>query len=181
LHECRLWSDLALPVLIDHRVAKLQESNQGELLVTEIRFKRVDGNTDLPLPTYATSGAAGMDLRAYLPDGPVVFEQGELKMISLGFSVELPSGTEMQIRPRSGLSLKHGFMIPNSPGTVDEDYRGCLMVGLLYFGKSAFVINHGDRIAQAVIADVRRYPTVEVNDLTESERGTGGFGSTGIG
>jgi dUTP pyrophosphatase len=148
--------------------------------MTEIRFKRVEGNTDLALPSYATPGAAGMDLRAFLPEGPIVFEQGDLKMISLGFSVELPPGTEMQIRPRSGLSLKHGFLIPNSPGTVDEDFRGCLMVGLLYFGKTPYIIRHGERIAQAVIADVRRYPTVEVDELSESERGAGGFGSTGF-
>jgi dUTP pyrophosphatase len=148
--------------------------------MTKIKFKRVEGNTDLPLPTYATPGAAGMDLRAFLPDGSISFEHGELKMISAGFCVELPTGSEMQIRPRSGLSLKHGFIIPNSPGTVDEDYRGCLMIGLYYLGKTPFTINHGDRIAQAVIADVRRYPTVEVDELSDTERGAGGFGSTGI-
>jgi dUTP pyrophosphatase len=148
--------------------------------MTTIKFKRAEGNTDLPLPSYATPGAAGMDLRAFLPEGPVVFEQGDFNMISIGFHVELPSGTEMQIRPRSGLALKHGFIIPNSPGTVDEDYRGCLMAGLLYFGKRPFTIHHGDRIAQAVIADVRRFPTVEVEELSDTERGAGGFGSTGM-
>jgi dUTP pyrophosphatase len=148
--------------------------------MTKIKFKRVEGNTDLPLPAYATPGAAGMDLRAFLPDGPLTFEHGELKIISTGFCVELPTGTEMQIRPRSGLSLKHGFIIPNSPGTVDEDYRGCLMAGLYYLGKTPFTINHCDRIAQAVIADVRRYPTVDVEELSDTERGDGGFGSTGI-
>jgi dUTP pyrophosphatase len=148
--------------------------------VREIKFKRVEGNTDLPLPSYATEGAAGMDLRAFLPDGPLVFEQGEFKMISMGFCVELPPGTEMQIRPRSGLALKHGFIIPNSPGTVDEDYRGCLMAGLLYFGKRPYTIHHGDRIAQAVIADIRRYAPVEAEDLSETARGAGGFGSTGM-
>lgn len=144
-----------------------------------IKFKRVDGNDDLPLPTYATPGAAGMDLRAYLPDGPVVFERGQLKMISTGFCVELPRDTEMQIRPRSGLALKHGFLIPNSPGTVDEDYRGTVMIGLYYLGADPFTIQHGDRIAQAVIADVRRFPVVEVDELSDTARGTGGFGSTG--
>ena len=148
--------------------------------MTEIKFKRVDGNRDLPMPTYATPGAAGMDLRAFLPEGPITFEHGDLKMISTGFAVELPAGTEMQIRPRSGLSLKHGFIIPNSPGTVDEDYRGILMIGLYYLGKTPFAINHGDRIAQAVIADVRRYKTVEAEELSSTERGFGGFGSTGI-
>lgn len=148
--------------------------------MTKIKFKRVDGNTDLPLPSYATPGAAGMDLRAYLPDGPVTFQNGQLELISIGFAVELPPDTEMQIRPRSGLALKHGFIIPNSPGTVDEDYRGTVKCGLYYLGKDPFTINHGDRIAQAVIADVRRYPMVEVEELSESDRGTGGFGSTGV-
>ncbi len=148
--------------------------------MTEIRFKRVEGNDDLPLPAYATSGAAGMDLRAFLPEGPVNFTHGKLAMISTGFSVELPPGTEMQIRPRSGLALKHGFILPNSPGTVDEDYRGVVMIGLYYLGEGSFAIQHGDRIAQAVIADVRRYPTVEVSELSETGRGKGGFGSTGL-
>jgi dUTP pyrophosphatase len=119
----------------------------------EIKFKRADGNADLPLPAYATAGAAGMDLRAFLPDGPLLFEKGDIKLISTGFHVELPQGTEMQIRPRSGLALKHGFLIPNAPGTVDEDYRGVVMIGLYYIGSAPFTIQHGERIAQAVIAD----------------------------
>lgn len=146
----------------------------------DVRFRRVDGNTDLPLPAYATPGAAGMDLRAFLPEGPVTFTQGELRLISTGFSVELPPGTEMQIRPRSGLALKHGLIIPNSPGTVDEDYRGTIMVGLYLLSATALTISHGDRIAQAVIADVRRVRPVEVETLSETQRGSGGFGSTGL-
>ncbi|MEM5521278.1 dUTP diphosphatase [Sulfitobacter sp. AS59] len=148
--------------------------------MSEIKFKRVAGNADLPLPDYATAGAAGMDLRAFLPDGPMVFTKGEIKLISTGFHVELPRKTEMQIRPRSGLALKHGFLIPNAPGTVDEDYRGVVMVGLYYIGDAPFEIQHGDRIAQAVIADVKRYATVEVDTLSNSTRGAGGFGSTGL-
>lgn len=148
--------------------------------MTEIKFKRVDGNHDLPVPAYATAGAAGMDLPAFLPDGPITFEHGELKMISTGFCVELPSNTEMQIRPRSGLALKHGFIIPNSPGTVDEDFRGCLIVGLYYLGQKPYIINHGDRIAQAVIANVKRLPIVLVDELSDTKRGAGGFGSTGV-
>ncbi len=148
--------------------------------MTDIKFKRVEGNNDLPLPAYATAGSAGMDLRAFLPDGPVTFAHGDLKIISTGFCVELPLGTEMQVRPRSGLSLKHGFIIPNSPGTIDEDYRGILMVGLYYLGKTPFTINHGDRVAQAVIADVRRCRAVEVDSLSGTGRGAGGFGSTGM-
>jgi dUTP pyrophosphatase len=147
----------------------------------EVRFKRVAGNTDLPLPAYATAGAAGMDLRAFLPEGPITFARGDLQLIPTGFCVELPDGTEMQIRPRSGLALKHGFILPNSPGTVDADYRGEVMVGLMYLGRDGFTIAHGDRIAQAVIADIRRLPIVEVERLGETARGAGGFGSTGLG
>lgn len=145
-----------------------------------LQFKRCDGNTDLSLPSYATTGAAGMDLRAFLPDGPLTFSHGQLELISTGFHVALPTGTEMQIRPRSGLSLKHGFIIPNAPGTVDEDYRGVVMIGLYYLGKDTFTIHHGDRIAQAVIADVRRFAVVEVEHLSDTQRGRGGFGSTGL-
>lgn len=146
----------------------------------EIRFRRIEGNDDLPLPAYATPGSAGMDLRAFLPGGPIVFEHGQLEMISTGFCVELPAGTEMQIRPRSGLALKHGFILPNSPGTVDADYRGCVMVGLYYLGRGEHTIRHGDRIAQAVIAEVCRCAAVEVAELSRTERGAGGFGSTGM-
>ena len=144
-----------------------------------IKFKRVTGNNSLPMPKYETAGAAGLDLRAFLPEGPLTFSHGDLHLVSTGFCVELPADTEMQVRPRSGMALKHGFIIPNSPGTIDEDYRGTVMVGLYYLGRDPFVINNGDRIAQAVVADVRRYPTIEVEELTESERGMGGFGSTG--
>lgn len=145
----------------------------------EIKFKRVQGNEDLPLPGYATPGAAGMDLRAFLPEGEVVFEKGDLHLISIGFCVELPLGTEMQIRPRSGMAIKHKFLIPNSPGTVDADYRGEVKCGLLYLGDAPFTVHNGDRIAQAVIADVLRLPMVEVDALSDTDRGAGGFGSTG--
>ena len=148
--------------------------------MTAIRFKRAADNHDLPLPAYATPGAAGMDLRACLPDGPVTFAHGDRRLISTGFHVQLPPGTEMQIRPRSGLALKHGFMIPNSPGTVDCDYRGVVMIGLYYIGADPYTIQHGDRIAQAVIAEVRRWAAVEVEELADSARGSDGFGSTGL-
>lgn len=144
-----------------------------------IKFKRVPGNTDLPLPEYATQGAAGMDLRAFLPDGSVTLAPMQIKLIPIGFSVELPADTEMQIRPRSGLALKHGVIIPNSPGTVDEDFRGQVMVGLLALTET-FTIHHGDRIAQAIIAPVTRCRSIEAEELTETERDAGGFGSTGL-
>ncbi len=145
-----------------------------------VRVARVAGN-DLPLPSYESAAAAGMDLRAFLPDGPIRFVHGQLELISTGLRVELPAGTEMQVRPRSGLSLKAGFIIPNAPGTVDADYRGVIHVGLYYLGREGFTISHGDRIAQAVIADVRRFAVVEVEELSETARGAGGFGSTGLG
>lgn len=145
-----------------------------------VRFKRAKGNEDLPLPHYASAGAAGMDLRAFLPDGEVRFEQGQGGLISTGFHVELPPGVEMQIRPRSGLALKHGLIVPNSPGTVDEDYRGVVMVGLFLLGKEPITLRHGDRIAQAVFAQVAQMDVLEVDELSETARGAGGFGSTGI-
>ena len=145
-----------------------------------LKFLRLDGN-DLPLPAYATPGAAGMDLRACLPDGPVVIEPGAVVLVPTGFAVELPAGTEMQIRPRSGLATRAAILVPNSPGTIDADYRGPVQVALLNAGRAAFAVGHGDRIAQAVIADVRRPAIVEVTALSETLRGAGGFGSTGMG
>jgi dUTP pyrophosphatase len=147
--------------------------------MTSLRFARI-GAHDLPLPAYATAGAAGMDLRACLPDGPVTLEPGRIAVIPTGFAVELPPRTEMQIRPRSGLAARHGIMVPNSPGTIDEDYRAEIGVALLNMGTAPFTVSHGDRIAQAVIADVRRPAIEEVETLSPTARGTGGFGSTGL-
>lgn len=144
-----------------------------------LKFLRLEGN-DLPLPSYATEGAAGMDLRACLPGGPVEIAPGAVALIPTGFIVELPPRTEMQIRPRSGLATRHSVLVPNSPGTLDEDYRGEAKVALLNAGSQTFTVSHGDRIAQAVIADVRRPEVVEVDAVTETTRGAGGFGSTGI-
>ena len=169
------WSDGA-----PQYIPEPQASPESEFDMPHIKFKRVAGNTDLPLPGHATPGAAGMDLRAFLPDGEVTLERGQFLMISTGFHVELPGGTEMQVRPRSGLALKHGIILPNSPGTIDEDYRGVVMCGLFNLGPADFTISHGDRIAQAVIAHVHRYPCIEVSELDETERGAGGFGSTGV-
>lgn len=130
-------------------------------------------------PCYTTTGAAGADLYAYLPDVPeVVIEPGESKLISTGMSVELPKGYEMQIRPRSGLALKHSITVLNSPGTIDSDYRGIVGVILINHGKSPYVVRHGERIAQAVVAPF--YRLVEFESV-EADRGTGGYGSTGRG
>lgn len=148
--------------------------------MTDVKFRRLPENADLPLPAYATPGAAGMDLRACLPDGPVEIAPGRIALLPTGFAVELPPGTEMQIRPRSGLATRHALLVPNSPGTVDEDYRGPVMIPLLNLGEAPFTVTHGDRIAQAVIAPVCRFGIVEVTELSDTARGSGGFGSTGV-
>lgn len=144
-----------------------------------LKFQRLAGN-DLPLPAYATLGAAGLDLRACLPGGAIAIEPGLVVLVPTGFIVELPPSTEMQIRPRSGLAISASILVPNSPGTVDEDFRGELKVALLNAGREPFGVAHGDRIAQAVIAPVLRPSLVEVAVLSKTDRGSGGFGSTGL-
>ncbi|MEP3675310.1 dUTP diphosphatase [Sulfitobacter sp.] len=144
-----------------------------------LEFKRLLPENDLPLPAYATAGAAGMDLRACLPAGPMTIAVGAVALVPTGFAVALPAHTEMQIRPRSGLATRSRIMVPNSPGTVDEDYRGEVKVALMNMGDDPFVIQHGDRIAQAVIAPVLRVAMVEVDTLSDTARGSAGFGSTG--
>ncbi len=146
-----------------------------------VRFRRLDGNHDLPIPAYATAGAAGFDLRAATPgDGPLTLVPGERALVPTGFACAVPHGYEMQIRPRSGLAVKHGISVVNSPGTVDSDYRGPLMVCLINFGNEPFTIRRGDRIAQAVIAPAPQLTLVEVDDLDSTIRGESGFGSTGV-
>lgn len=145
-----------------------------------VKFLRLPLN-DLPLPAYATSGAAGMDLRACLPEGPMTLAADAIALLPTGFAVALEPATEMQIRPRSGLATKSRIMVPNSPGTVDEDYRGEVKVALWNAGDTPFEIAHGDRIAQAVIAPILRPQITEVDTLDQTARAVGGFGSTGIG
>jgi dUTP pyrophosphatase len=146
-----------------------------------VRFRRLEGNADLPIPAYATAGAAGFDLRAAVPgDAPLLLRPGERALVPTGFACAVPHGYEMQVRPRSGLAVKHGVSIANSPGTVDSDYRGPLMVCLINFGSEPFAISRGDRIAQAVIAPAPQLTLIEVEDLEATIRGEGGFGSTGI-
>ena len=144
-----------------------------------IKVLRLPHNSDLPLPDYATSGAAGMDLLAAVTH-PVTLEPGARTLIPLGLKIALPPGFELQVRPRSGLALKHGIIIPNSPGTVDEDYRGELQVIVMNAGTEPFIIERGMRIAQAVLAPVSRAIWAEVTDLDATARGEGGFGSTGV-
>jgi dUTP pyrophosphatase len=130
------------------------------------------------LPVYETGYAAGMDLRASLPE-PVILEPGEWKLIPTGLFMELPAGYEAQIRPRSGLALKHGITVLNSPGTIDADYRGEVKVILINHSSTAFTINNGERIAQMVVAKHERIEWETTESLLETQRGTGGFGSTG--
>ncbi|OED49104.1 deoxyuridine 5'-triphosphate nucleotidohydrolase [Rhodobacteraceae bacterium (ex Bugula neritina AB1)] len=137
---------------------------------------------DVPLPSYETAGAAGADVRANLPDrGQLVLQPGERKLVPTGLRIEIPAGYEVQIRPRSGLALKHGITLPNTPGTIDSDYRGPLGVILLNAGSDPFEIHHGDRIAQMVAAPVLQARFELADALTETGRGGGGFGSTGRG
>lgn len=135
---------------------------------------------DLPLPAYETQGSAGMDLRAALAeDETVTLMSGERRLVETGISIALPSGFEAQIRPRSGLAIKHGISCVNSPGTIDADYRGEIKIILINHGSEPFSIRRGDRIAQMVVAPVARANWQIVDELPASERGAGGFGSTG--
>ncbi len=146
-----------------------------------VRFRRLAGNADLPVPAYATAGAAGFDLRAAVPgDAPLLLRPGERLLVPTGFACAVPHGYEMQVRPRSGLAVKHGVTVTNTPGTVDSDYRGPLMVCLINLGAEPFAISRGDRIAQAVVAPAPQLTLIEVEDLDATARGEGGFGSTGI-
>ena len=131
------------------------------------------------LPAYETKNSAGMDLRAYLPEGPVTLKPLQRAMIPTGLYIEIPEGYEGQVRPRSGLAIKHGITVLNTPGTIDADYRGELKQILINLSDEPFVINNGDRIAQIVFARCEQAEMVEVEELSETERGAGGFGHTG--
>jgi dUTP pyrophosphatase len=145
------------------------------------RFKRWEGNHDLPLPAYATAGAAGFDFRAATPEGETVtIAPGARKVIPTGFAVALPTGYELQVRPRSGLAVKNGISIVNAPGTVDCDYRGEVMICLINLGAEDFHVRRGDRIAQGIIAAAPQWELVEVEELDDTVRGAGGHGSTGV-
>ncbi|HEV2512322.1 dUTP diphosphatase [Bosea sp. (in: a-proteobacteria)] len=145
-----------------------------------LRIRRLPHAQDLPLPAYETAGAAGLDLRAALPDGPLRLEPGARLLVPTGLVLELPVGTEGQVRPRSGLALRHGVTLLNAPGTIDADYRGEVGVILINHGREDFTIQHGDRIAQLVVAAVLQAGIIEVEQLSETTRGSGGFGSTGV-
>lgn len=146
----------------------------------DIRVMRLPHGRDLPLPSYQSALAAGLDLIAAVPaDTPLTLAPGARALIPTGIAIALPAGTEAQVRPRSGLAVKHGLTVLNAPGTIDADYRGELQILLVNLGGEPVAITRGMRIAQMVIATVARAQMQEVEFLNETERGTGGFGSTG--
>jgi dUTP pyrophosphatase len=142
-----------------------------------------DADRDVALPSYETAGAAGADVRANFPADQragATLEPGMRALIPTGLRVEIPEGYEIQVRPRSGLALKHGITLPNTPGTIDSDYRGPLGIIVMNAGQEAFHVDHGSRIAQLVVAPVVQGQFEMVADLSETARGSGGFGSTGV-
>jgi dUTP pyrophosphatase len=151
-------------------------------MAIEVRLKRLSHfDTELPLPSYETLWAAGADIRACLgPGEEMVIKPGERVLIPTGLAMEIPQGYEIQVRPRSGLSLKTGLLIVNSPGTIDSDYRGELKVIMGNLGQNDEIIKHGDRVAQLLVAPVVQAKFEVVDELTETKRGAGGFGSTGV-
>lgn len=145
----------------------------------KIFIKKLNHGKDLPLPCYMTNGAAGMDLYACV-DEEVIIEPMKIKLIPTGISMLIPEGYEAQIRPRSGLALKHGISLVNTPGTIDSDYRGEIKIIMINFGDKPFLVKRGDRIAQMVINKIETPEIIETDNLTETERGKDGFGSTGL-
>jgi dUTP pyrophosphatase len=147
-------------------------------MTVALKLKRLPHGEGLPLPAYQTEHAAGADVHAAL-GGPVMLQPGRHALVPTGFAYEIPPGFEMQVRPRSGLAAKHGVTVLNAPGTIDADYRGELKVLLINHGREPFEIQRGERIAQIIIAPVSSATFTEVSELTDTQRGAGGFGSTG--
>ncbi|MCI5123851.1 MAG: dUTP diphosphatase [Candidatus Electrothrix sp. AR5] len=150
-----------------------------QLINVQFRWLDPDSCRDLSLPAYATRQAAGMDAAAATAKDSVL-QPGEIKLFPTGFAVALPEGFEMQVRPRSGLAIKHGVTVVNAPGTIDADYRGEVKVGLINLGNAPFIVQRGDRIAQLVLAPVCQAQLQQVQELGKTERGDGGFGHTGM-
>ena len=146
--------------------------------MTILKIKKLENGKDLPLPKYETAGSAGMDLLAAI-DEPIILKAGEIKLIKTGIAIALEKGFEAQVRPRSGLALKNGITVLNSPGTVDSDYRGEVCAILINHSQVDFTITRGMRIAKMVIAACVQAQISAVEDLDETARGAGGFGSTG--
>ncbi|MHC4841006.1 MAG: dUTP diphosphatase [Planctomycetota bacterium] len=147
-------------------------------MAIELKLKRLAHGADLPVPSYESEHAAGADVRAAV-ESPLTLECSKWVLVPTGFCYEIPVGHEMQVRPRSGLALKHGVTVLNSPGTIDADYRGELKVLLVNHSPEPFVINRGERVAQIIIAPVDQASFSEVEELSDTTRGEGGFGSTG--
>lgn len=144
-----------------------------------VKFKRLSEEfNDIPIPQYATAGSAGMDIRAALKFD-LILQPGQTELVPTNISVEIPQGYEIQVRPRSGLAVKHGITILNSPGTIDSDYRGEMKIILINHGKKTYTITSGDRIAQLVLSKIYTAELEESNKLNDSDRGEGGFGHTG--
>ncbi|MBV6444175.1 MAG: dUTP diphosphatase [Ignavibacteriales bacterium] len=144
-----------------------------------LKFKRIDPEMgDIPLPAYQSEGAAGMDIRAAVAQ-QFIIPKGGFAAIPTNLQVEIPHGFEIQVRARSGLAFKNGIGVLNAPGTIDEDYRGEIKVILFNFGEEDFTINRGDRIAQLILGEVHRACIIETDTLSDTSRGSGGFGSTG--
>ena len=146
----------------------------------KIRLRRLPHGRDLPLPAAASPGSAGVDLRAAVEEDLVV-RPGERVLVPTGLVLEIPPGFEGQVRPRSGLALEHGLTLANPPGTIDSDYRGEVRVILIHLGDAPVTVSRGDRVAQLVVARVESVDWEEAEELEGSERGDGGFGSTGLG
>lgn len=147
--------------------------------VVNLNIKRISNEyDDIALPSYATEGSAGMDIRAAISE-EIIIPAGEVKLVPTNLIVEIPVGYEIQVRPRSGLALKHGIGLLNSPGTIDSDYRGEVGIIMSNFSKDDFVIKRGDRIAQLVLAKYYKADVFETKNISESQRGDGGFGHTG--
>jgi len=140
---------------------------------------RIINKSDNPLPAYETAGSAGMDIRAFLT-GEVHLKPGERKLLPTGLYIELPDGFEAQLRPRSGMAFKHGITLPNTPATIDSDYRGEIKIAVINLSAEDFMIKSGDRIAQMVIARYEKISWEQAENLTDTRRGEGGFGHTGV-
>jgi dUTP pyrophosphatase len=152
--------------------------NQRMPTTVSVEIRRLTGNDDLPLPAYQSLHAAAMDLPAAVVE-PVVLDPGARALIPCGFAIALPDGLEAQVRPRSGLAIRHGITVLNAPGTIDADYRGEVMVALINHGTEAFTVVRGMRIAQLLVASVLRVQWQETAELSATDRGAGGFGHTG--
>ena len=151
----------------------------GAVKTVKISIKRSPGAEDLGLPAYQTAGASGLDLLADIP-GELILRPGEIKLIPTGVSVKIPEGYEAQIRPRSGLALKHGITMVNTPGTIDSDYCGVISLIVINLGPEPYTVKRGARMAQMVIHEVVRAELEEVEELQDTARSSGGFGHTGV-